>query len=72
MTERVEHFLWTLPTTPMRLRRRHTDAGLVDEIFRGGQWQPTKRIVDHMAGNDDNVEPITEAGSPATTGRIPR
>lgn len=54
-------FVWTLPTTPMLMRRRSSDAGLIDEIFRDGQWQPTKRIVDHMAGEDDNVEQISEA-----------
>lgn len=40
----------------MLLRRR----GLVDEVWRRGAWQPTRRIVDFMFGHEDTVDPISE------------
>jgi len=45
-------------STPASVLRR---VDYVDEAFRGGQWKPTKEIVDWMAGHDDYVDDISEA-----------
>lgn len=50
-------FVWTMPDPPMLLRRRD----FVDEIWRDGAWHPTGKIVDFLAGNEDNVDDVTEA-----------
>lgn len=45
---------------PVLLRRTDDGAGLIDEAFGAGRWQPTKIVVDYMFGEDDYVEPVTE------------
>ena len=55
----VQLFQSTKADPPLLLRRTQTSAGIADEVFIGGTWQPTKIIIDYMFGHDDFVEPIS-------------
>ena len=57
----VTYYATTQREPPLLLRRAKTAAGITDEAFVGGVWQPTKIIVDYMFGHDDFVHQITEA-----------
>lgn len=45
--------------TPTALLRRRVD--FVDEAWVNGAWQPTKAVIDWMAGHNDFADEITEA-----------
>lgn len=36
------------------------EAG-VDRVYAQGEWRPTETILDYMIGDDDDLEPVTEA-----------
>jgi len=45
---------------PALLLRRVRDAGIVDEAYLDGAWQPTKIIIDYMFGHNDFVDEVSE------------
>ena len=61
----VQLFQWLMPEPPLLLRRTETSAGITDEAFIGGVWQPTRVVVDYMFGHNDFVDPIDEAEAKA-------
>lgn len=55
-TTSVRYFTSTRFSPPALLRR----AGYVDEAFVGGEWRPTRAVVDWLFGHDDHVREIPE------------
>lgn len=44
-------------TTGALLRR----VGGTDAAYYGGTWHPTETILEYMIGEENNVDPVTEA-----------
>ncbi len=57
----IQYYSDTQPKPPLLLRRTRDERGLVDESFLDGKWQPTRLIMDAVAGHNDWVDDISEA-----------
>lgn len=37
--------------------------GVRHDAYYGGKWQPTEKIIEWMAGENDDIEPVSEAAA---------
>jgi len=63
----ITYYVCEHPRPLLLLRRTASkDAGIVDQSFVDGKWQPTKLLIDFMFGHDDHVKgPISEEAARA-------
>lgn len=59
MTTTTFYFASRKRQPPLLLRRTEGEAGIVDEAWLDGAWQPTKVIVDYLFGANDFVDEIS-------------
>jgi hypothetical protein len=59
----TRYFQDTMRTPPLLLRSVRTDTELGEDAWLTGAWKPTKILLDYRAGENDFVEPITDAAA---------
>lgn len=57
----TKYYLDSKPEPPLLLRRVDQPGGYVDESYLHGEWTATPLIVDYEFGQNNWIDPVSEA-----------